>query len=236
MPSGRSPRQLALLAPGLLLVALLVLEPGVRPASAPTPAVPDIRLLESRSGWADRAALADPAPLVLPELGPAPALPDSAQPDATPFAVFPALLRSAPASGLTARLDHTVSPWALADPRQLPESEYPLRTLGQRPPVAPPPAIGPNVRLVSLSGGEAIPHWPIESSEELHKQLQSNSLSINYPLVFSLGIDAYGLQARPVMESLSGLDGLDRAAARWVESQPWAARLRPGSYRLEIRP
>lgn len=236
MSPALSPRRAALLLTGLLLLSLLALDPGVRPEGAPRPASPDVRLLESSSSWADRAALADPAPLVLPELGLAPALPDSAQPDATPFAAYPPLLRSSPEGTLQAPLEHTVAPWVLADPRQLPESDQPLRTLGQRPAVAPPPPLGPNCRILRISGQPAVEQLTIAQGEELHKLLSENNLNIDFPLIFTLAIDEFGLQARPVMGSLTGSDKLNQAAIRWVETQAWAARLRPGAYRLEIRP
>lgn len=230
------PRSLVLLVPILLVLVLLGVNPGVRPPAAPTSAAPSVLLLDTRSSWADRAALADPASLILPALGSPPTLSDSAQPDATPFSSYPPLISASPEGTFAVPLRHTLPPASQVDPRSLPELDQPLLTLGRRAVVGPPPASGPNARVVALVGGVSVILLKIDPQDDLHKLLSSNSLSIEYPLIFSLAIDAYGLQAPPVALSPTGSQSLDQAASRWVGNQPWARLLPAGAYQLEIRP
>ena len=230
------PRSLVIGPPILLGLILLGVNPGVDLPSAPAVKAPSILLLDTRSSWADRAALSDPASLVLPALGSPPTLPDSAQPDATPFSSYPPLISASPEGTFTIPLRHTLPPASQVDPRALPELEQPLLTLGRRAVVGPPPASGPNCKALSLLGGTTVALLKIDPQDELHKLLSKKDLSFEYPLVFSLAIDAYGLQASPVFLVPTGSQVLDQAANRWVASQPWARLLPAGAYRLEIRP
>jgi hypothetical protein len=78
---------------------------------------------------------------------------------------------------------------------------------------------------------------PYESEgEKIHKLLSINALKIKNPVEFRFGIDAFGLQAKPLLTLSSGDADFDQLALAWVSRQAWHRDLPSGSYRLQIGP
>jgi hypothetical protein len=230
-----SPRRQALAWLCVPALALLLLEPSSREPGAPSPPVaPQVLLLPDSSSWVDRAELADPASLITPPIRLAAGSPEASLPEATPFPPSPPELRSRPDQGLSLPLAATIEPFSPPDPLGLPELAHPLRTLGERIPRALPPPSPPVCRVFNL-GGQLVHERNLEG-DNLHKYISLNDLSNNGPVVLGLGIDAFGLQARPVLLSSSGSPAWDQAVVAWAVLQPWASRLPPGAYRAEVRP
>lgn len=229
-----SPRRVALaalVATGLLLA---LFRPG---AVAPGPVVsdpsPGIRLLDDDSAWLDRARLADPALLVIPPVRMAPGGADGSMPEATPFPPIPPDLVASPEGTLRLPLV-SLSPANPPVPDPLPKLDRPLETLGERVPRALPLARAPILRATSWDG-QLVIERPIEDQEFI-KYMSENDLGIKSLPILGLGIDAFGLQAPPVLLGGTGIPERDQALLQWAARQPWATWLPPGAYRVELGP
>jgi len=241
LASGRvllGPRLLVWTCLILLLGAWAVLDPGHRAAPRLIPAPPETLLLPPRSPWVERAELADPANLFLRAPSRLADVPVTAQPEATPFLAYGPDLRTQPGQPLgalpTTPKASSQTPTALL----LKPDSYPLRTLGQVAHATPPTPRRPTCEVISDSG-EVVFRLEITDDSpagSIHKILSISSLTSNKPAEFRMGIDAFGLQAKPFLTVSSGDPSLDQAALGWAVSQPWARRLPPGSYRLRVGP
>jgi hypothetical protein len=231
--AAMSPRRLsagALLA-GCLVLALL------RPVSAPpgSPLLdgpPTLRLLPDGSPWGDHAQLADPAALVTPPVRSGAGLADASAAEASPFSPVSPDLRSNPGTELRISLSSAEDRIHKGDGNgdELPQ---PLETLGTRAPQALPLPRTPLLRAFSLDGRTIIEK---PAPFDFYKDLKINVLK-NFSLIeIGLGIDAFGLQAPPVLLVSSGDAALDKAVLRWAGDQPWASWLPPGGYRVEFAP
>lgn len=232
-PPQLAPRRLAwtLLAGLGLLLALITpvsRTPG-RPVGDP---LPDLRLLADDSPWLDRARLADPAAVVLPPV-PVASGGSEAIPDAVPFPPVPPDLRSASDGGLRLSLSRPSEPGEEATAATLPELPRPLTTLGERVARGLPTPRPAQLRAVGSDSGAI---FEKSLDDELHKLLSNIDLRKNNPPVFSLGIDAFGLQSLPVLLEGTGNRDVDQGLLRWAARQPWPSWLPPGSYRIEIAP
>jgi hypothetical protein len=90
------------------------------------------------------------------------------------------------------------------------------------------------LRAISLDG-----RWVIERSlegDEYFKSIQIKDLGYKTLPVLGIGIDAFGLQAPPVLLSVSGNPSQDDVFLQWAGRQPWSTWLPPGGYRVEIGP
>ena len=234
VPSRLGPRRLAWLAVLVGALGLALLTPGVDAPAAPADPHPSVRLLTPDSPLFDRAQLADPALLVLPPILASVGAGEGAVPEATPFPPVPPDLRSPPGGALRLPLAAEAGQPAGFRPEVLPELTQPLETLGQGIPRSLPPARAPLFRATSLDG-----RWVIErslESDEEFKSLLENDLGNKSLPVLGLGIDAFGLQAPPVLLTATGNAGQDQALMRWAARQPWTTWLPPGAYRVEIGP
>lgn len=232
------PRLLAWTCLLLFLGAWAALDPGHRAAPRLVPAPPEAFLLPPRSPWVERAELADPASLFLRAPSRLADVPVTAQPEATPFLAYGPDLRTQPGQPLSALPTSgkatSQSPSALL----LRPDPYPLRTLGQAANASPPTPRRPIGEVFSDSGEVLLQLEIAEyaSAIKIHKLLSISALSSKNAAEFRIGIDAFGLQAKPFLTLSSGDSTLDQAALEWAASQPWASRLPPGSYRLRVGP
>lgn len=229
-----SPRRLAWLCLAGVGLSLSLLRPGARMPSPPIPdSPPGVRLLAEDSPWHDRARLADPARLILPPVLPGAGGPEAATPEVVPFPPPQADSRLDVAGGLQLGLGSPQVAESLPAAVQLLEVPFPLQSLGERVGRALPASRAPRLRAVALENG-IVYERSLES--ELDKNLSISDLGIKSLPTFALGIDAFGLQAPPVLLVGTGQAAGDEAAIRWAQRQPWATWLPPGSYRVEITP
>lgn len=230
--AAMSPRALAWACLAGLASLLALMRPVSRmPERPPETPNPDLRLLAEDTPWFDRARLADPASVVLPP----PGLPHAAQRDVVPEAMpFPPVapdLRSVAEGGLRLPLSRPNESATAAS--ALPELTQPLLTLGERVARALPPPQSPRLRATATDSA-AIFEKALE--DDFHKTITGIDLSKKNPPVIHLAIDAFGLQARPVLLEGSRSLATDQALLRWAERQAWSSWLPPGAYRIEIVP
>lgn len=245
LASGRLTRlsRLALiLGLGLLLAAILLIQPVHKAAPRLVPSRPAVVALDKGSPWSDRALLEEGASLFMP-LGQGEARPiDVAQPDASPFNTFGPEFRHDPTKPLALPSDiESQGRWTTLEQAFPFAEDNPFLTLGQKPraPDARPPK-SRVLQIVSFSDiNEYVFKRDIFSSDALikeHKILTINTLHIKSPVEMRLGVDAYGLQSKPYLLKSSGDVQWDQAVVEWAGELPWVSWLKPGSYRVVIGP
>jgi hypothetical protein len=163
---------------------------------------------------------------------------DVAQPDASPFAAFGPQLQHDPAKALSIPTEQSSGRWLTLDDAFPLADQEPFLTLGQksRP-------VGLATRQIQIQVFSDLSENVFKKDISVNdpaplsaKSLISNDLKLIRPLELRLGIDAYGVQAKPFILRSSGDVAWDRSVLEWAAKLPWVTWLKPGSYRVVVGP
>lgn len=227
---------------GLSLVLFAAMIFLVRPVHEPGPRLklvsPSALVLSSKSPWVERAMLQESSSLYMPTVQADGRLGDVAQPDASPFSAFAPEIQHNPAKPLSIPSDQSSARWLTIDEAFPLADQEPFLTLGQK--TTPPNLSSRKVQIQVFSDlyenvfkKDFFANDPEEFST---KSLSFNSLSKARPMEMRLGIDTYGVQAKPYLLRSSGDAAWDRSVLEWAAKLPWVTWLKPGSYRVVVGP
>lgn len=231
--------QTALVFSLALFAAMIFL---VRPVHEAAPRMtlvsPSALVLGSKSPWVERAMLQESSSLYMPAVQSDGRSGDVAQPDASPFSAFAPEIQHDPAKPLSIPTEQSSARWLTIDEAFPLADQEPFLTLGQK---VPPPSLGSRkvqIQVFSdLYENVFKKDFVTADSDAFNtKSLSVNSLSKIRPLEMRLGIDAYGVQAKPYLLRSSGDAAWDRLVLEWSAKLPWVTWLKPGSYRVVVGP
>jgi hypothetical protein len=231
--------QTALVFSLALFAAMIFL---VRPVHEPAPRLklvsPSALVLGSKSPWVERAMLQESSSLYMPAVQADGRSGDVAQPDASPFSAYAPEIQHDPAKPLSITSEQSSARWLTIDEAFPLADQEPFLTLGQK---SPPPNLSSRkvqIQVFSDLYENVFRKDFVGNDAETFstKSLPISSLKNIKPLEMRLGIDTYGVQAKPFLLRSSGDAAWDRAVLEWAAKLPWLTWLKPGSYRVVVGP
>jgi hypothetical protein len=231
--------QTALVFSLTLFAAMIFL---VRPVHEAAPRLklvcPSAMVLGSQSPWVERALLQESSSLYMPSVQVDGRSGDVAQPDASPFSAFAPELQHDPAKALSIPSEQSSARWLTIDEAFPLVDQEPFLTLGQKA-----HALTLRTRQVQIQVFSDLyenvfkKDFVASDPEPLNaKSLTVSNLKGLKPLEMRLGIDTYGVQAKPFLLRSSGDAAWDRSVLEWAAKLPWVTWLKPGSYRVVVGP
>lgn len=231
--------QTALVFSLTLFAAMIFL---VRPVHEAAPRLkfvaPSALVLGVKSPWVEQALLQESSSLYMPAVQADGRSGDVAQPDASPFSAFAPEFQHDPAKPLSISPGQSSTRWMTLDEAFPLADQDPFLTLGQKTRSVALPTRRVQIQVFSDLYENILKKDFSSSDPEIlrFKPLTDSNLKNIKPLEMRLGIDTYGVQAKPFLLRSSGDADWDRSVLEWAAKLPWVTWLKPGSYRVVVGP